>query len=276
MTELTAKAGDSLNTILNTETVDTLSVTLADGVVFTEKVFIKRDNVIVRSEKGATIVWNDHNGMVPGFGTAASATLTISGSNVTLKNITIENSFDYPRMRALRDEGIEKGMGLQAVALFIAPGADSVVLSDCRLLGWQDTLFADGVNNTFEHCYIKGHVDFIFGRATARFLKCTIESCGVGFVTAPSTREECPYGMLFEDCDLIASEGVPEHSVYLARPWHPGGLPGVRSSVRFVNSRLGSHIHPDLWTIMLDTFKRVRTPEESLFEIDERTRSSLH
>jgi pectinesterase len=42
----------------------------------------------------------------------------------------------------------------------------------------------NGAQHFFKDCYIEGHVDFIFGTASAVFESCTIHSKGKGYVTA--------------------------------------------------------------------------------------------
>ena len=77
------------------------------------------------------IVWNDGattilaDGMKRG--TFRTATLLVDAPHVTLKNLTVENDA-VPRC--------EVG---QAVALYA--DADHFVCEDCRLIGYQDTLF---------------------------------------------------------------------------------------------------------------------------------------
>lgn len=144
-----AKETDNLNDIFNSEdSYESLVVHLPSHATFCQKVFIKRNNVTIIGN-GGRIAWADHNGMVPGFGTGDSATLTIEGSNVSFVNIVVENSFDYWKARAIRDENPSTMMGLQAVAVFITPGADNVSFENSTLLGWQDTLFTDGTNGLF-------------------------------------------------------------------------------------------------------------------------------
>ena len=54
----------------------------------------------------------------------------------------------------------------------------------------------------YDHCYIEGTVDFIFGWSTALFKDCTIHSLGDGYVTAPSTDQGKKYGYVFIGCKL--------------------------------------------------------------------------
>ncbi len=262
-----AKETDNLNDIFNSEdSYESLVVHLPSHATFCQKVFIKRNNVTIIGN-GSRIAWADHNGMVPGFGTGDSATLTIEGSNVSFVNIVVENSFDYWKVRAIRDENPSTMMGLQAVAVFITPGADNVSFENSTLLGWQDTLFTDGTNGLFSNCTIKGHVDFIFGRSNTIFENCVIESLGAGYVTAPSTMASQDVGLVFNNCKLTCSASVLPGSVYLARPWHPSGKPGVWSAVCFCSCSFAPHINSALWTTMKDSKGILHTPEESRFSV---------
>lgn len=261
------KETDNLNDVINSsDSREPLVIQLPSQVKFCQKVSIKRDNVAI-SGNGSTISWDDHNGMTSGFGTGDSATLTIEGSNVTFTNVVVENSFDYWKARALRDENPSIMMGLQAVAVFITPSANNVSFVNSTLLGWQDTLFTDGTNGRFLNCTIKGHIDFIFGRSNTVFENCVIESLGSGYVTAPSTMADQADGLVFNNCNLTCSSSVLPGSVYLARPWHPSGKPGVSSAVRFCRCTFGSHINSTLWTTMRDSKGVLHTPEESRFEV---------
>ena len=107
----------------------------------------------------------------------------------------------------------------QAVACFVS--GDRAYFKNCRFLGNQDTLYTYGKDSRqfYDHCYIEGTVDFIFGWSTALFKDCTIHSLGDGYVTAPSTDQGKKYGYVFIGCKLT---GVVEaQKVYLSRPWRP-------------------------------------------------------
>ncbi len=116
------------------------------------------------------------------LGTFRSYTMFIDAENVSLKNLTIENS-----------AGAGPDIG-QAIALY-AEG-EGISCSNIRLLGWQDTLFtgplppkeiekngfigpkqfAERINGRqyYTSSYIEGDIDFIFGSATAYFDNCYI------------------------------------------------------------------------------------------------------
>lgn len=158
------------------------------------------------------------------MGTFRTYTLKIEGNAITLKNLTIENN--------------SARLG-QAVALHTE--GDRLLFINCRFIGHQDTIYT-GVAGTrlyFKGCYICGTTDFIFGPSTAWFEDCTIESLVNSYVTAASTPKDQAYGYIFNNCRLIAKEGV--NQVYLGRPWRDYGY------TLFMNCELGGHIRPEGW-----------------------------
>ena len=158
------------------------------------------------------------------MGTFRTYTLKIEGNAITLKNLTIENN--------------SARLG-QAVALHTE--GDRLLFINCRFIGHQDTIYT-GVAGTrlyFNGCYICGTTDFIFGPSTAWFEDCTIESLVNSYVTAASTPKDQAYGYIFNNCRLIAKEGV--NQVYLGRPWRDYGY------TLFMNCELGGHIRPEGW-----------------------------
>jgi PelA/Pel-15E family pectate lyase len=147
----------------------------------------------------------------------------INAADFRAENITFENTF---------------GAGSQAVALFV--DADRAEFRNCRFLGWQDTLFVNGARHWFKDCYIEGHVDFIFGSASAVFENCTIHSKGAGYVTAHyRTSDEENTGFVFVRSRLTGKD--TGQGVYLGRPWRP------YARVVFIECWLGEHIRPEGW-----------------------------
>jgi len=102
----------------------------------------------------------------------------------------------------------------QALALRV--DGDRVVFRHCRFLGWQDTILVNRGRHYFADCYIEGHVDFIFGGATAYFERCHIHCLKDGYITAASTPQGQPHGFIFADCRITGADGV---KAYLGRPW---------------------------------------------------------
>lgn len=159
-----------------------------------------------------------------GMGTFRTYTVKVEGTDITFKNITIENN--------------AAKLG-QAVALHTE--GDRLIFVGCRLLGNQDTVYTGtgGTRIYFLNCYIEGTTDFIFGPSTAWFENCTIKSKVNSYVTAASTPKEVKYGYVFNRCRLIADAQADK--VYLGRPWRP------YAHTLFMNCELGKHIVPAGW-----------------------------
>ncbi len=151
-------------------------------------------------------------------------TLLVQGDSFRAENLTIEN-----------------GAGEVGQAVALAVEADRCVFENCRLLGNQDTLYADGANSRqyYRNCTIEGTTDFIFGGATALFENCVIRSKADSYITAASTPEGRPYGFVFLRCKLTAADGVSK--VYLGRPWRS------YAKTVFVGCEMGGHIRPEGW-----------------------------
>lgn len=193
--------------------------------IYIEKISIPStlSNISLVGEDETIISYNDFSGKGK-METFDSYTLKIMGNDITLENLTIENT---------------AGRVGQAVALHIE--GDRCLLRKCRFLGNQDTIFASGENarQHFINCYIEGTVDFIFGSSIALFENCTIHSKTNGYVTAASTPNWVEYGYVFKNCKLTADDNVDK--VFLGRPW--------RSFAKtvFLNCELGKHIEAKGW-----------------------------
>jgi pectinesterase len=139
----------------------------------------------------------------------------------------------------------------QALALRI--DGDRAVVTNSRLLGWQDTVMLNNGRHYFRDTYIEGRVDFIYGSATAVFERCEIHSRNGGYVTAASTPPERAYGFVLIGSRLTgdpapwvdpAGQTAPRPAgalAYLGRPWRP------HASVIFVDTWMDAHIRPEGW-----------------------------
>ena len=138
------------------------------------------------------------------FSTYTSYTVLVQGDDFTAENLTIENT---------------SGRVGQAVALHVE--GDRSVISNCRLLGNQDTLYAatETSRQYYINCYIEGTTDFLFGEATVVFQGCTIKSLANSYITAAATSPRQQFGFVLMNCKLIAADDV--NKVFLGRPWRP-------------------------------------------------------
>lgn len=187
--------------------------------IFVKKGVYKERDVVPAAKINITLVGEDVTATVITFdnfaarpdsagrplGTSRSASFYIYGSGFVAKNITFQNS---------------AGPVGQAVAVYVA--GDEVCFINCRLLGYQDTLYTlgKGSRQYYKNCYIEGTTDFIFGAATALFEGCDL-FCkkGGAYLTAASTLDTTKYGYVFMHCKITGD--APEGSFALGRPWRP-------------------------------------------------------
>ena len=204
----------------------TVTIYVKNGV-YKEKVIVPSwvENIdIIGEDRDKTIITYDDHANINTMGTFRTYTVKVEGSDITFKNLTIENN------------AAQLG---QAVALHTE--GDRLKFINCRILGNQDTIYT-GAKFTrlyFKDCYIDGTTDFIFGPSTALFENCMIHSKRNSYVTAASTPKEAKYGYIFKHCKLTAEPGVDK--VYLGRPWRPYAY------TLFIECELGKHIVPAGW-----------------------------
>jgi pectinesterase len=156
------------------------------------------------------------------IGTFRTASTVIDADDFTAENLTFENS-----------------AGPVGQALAIRVEGDRVVFRNCRFLGWQDTILENRGRHYYRDCYIAGHVDFIFGGATAFFEKCHIHCLKNGYITAASTPDIQPFGFVFSACRITGE--TPGVRTYLGRPWR------IHASTIFLNAQMGEVVRPEGW-----------------------------
>ncbi|MCH5600226.1 pectinesterase family protein [Niabella ginsengisoli] len=160
------------------------------------------------------------------IGTSGSSSFFVYADNFTARNITFQNS---------------SGPVGQAVAIRVS--GDKANFINCKFLGFQDTLYAQGAGSKsrqyYKNCYIEGTTDFIFGAATAVFEDCIIH-CKKGgmYITAANTPKEASYGFVFIKCKITGDDGA---LYYLGRPW------GDFARTAFLNCELPDFIRAEGW-----------------------------
>ena len=155
------------------------------------------------------------------LGTFRTPTVWIESDDVILENLTLANT-----------------AGNVGQALALRADGDRLAFRRCRFLGWQDTVLVNRGRDFFDDCYIEGHVDFIFGAATAYFSHCQIHCLGSGYITAAATPEGTAHGFVFADCRITADAKVLS---YLGRPWRPF------ARVAFLRTDMCAAIRPQGW-----------------------------
>ena len=236
--------------------------------VYVQKVIVpsyKTNISLIGEDRDSTIlVWHDHANMRtadgwPSFylegelkaqqdgrakegrkiGTFQSYTLRVDGLGFECENMTISNdALSYWNPGWWESRSNQAGVG-QAVALHVE--GDKAVFRNCRLLGFQDTVFNGNEDSrqVFYNCYIEGTVDFIFGPATCWFEECELHAISDGYLTAASTPAHHPYGYVFYHCRITADPKVK--GTYLGRPWRNW------ASVIFAHCEMPSAVRPEGW-----------------------------
>ncbi|WP_242154140.1 pectinesterase family protein [Sphingomonas sp. BAUL-RG-20F-R05-02] len=206
-----------------------------------------------------------------GWGTPGSATLTVDASDVVVSGMTIANDYDYLTNDALSDGEKTKIGNPQAVAFLADVHSDRLTVQDSALLGYQDTLFANGRRLYIKDSLIAGNIDFIFGNGMVLIERSEIRSRRrsadtrdepfQSFIAAPSTLLDQPIGIVIYRSRLTREAEVPDGSIALARPWHPTtrfadgryANPQAVGQISFIDCYMGAHIAKDHWATMKGT-----------------------
>jgi pectinesterase len=223
-----------------------------------------------------------------GWGTPGSATLTVDASDVMVSGMTIANDYDYLTNDALADGDKTKIGNPQAAAFLADVHSDRVTVQDSALLGYQDTLFANGRRLYVKDSLIAGNIDFIFGNGMVLIERSEIRSRRraadtrdepfQSFIAAPSTLLDQPVGIVIYRSRLTREAGVPDGAVALARPWHPTtrfadgryANPEAVGQASFIDCYMDTHIAEDHWATMKGTARDgtmtdVFRPQDSRF-----------
>ncbi|MFI5916025.1 pectinesterase family protein [Dactylosporangium sp. NPDC051541] len=176
-------------------------------------------------------------------GDMGSATVVLNARAIEMRNLTVRNDYNEAANGAS-----------QALALYA--NGDRQIFRNVRIIGDQDTFLTKtaGLRQYFYQSYIEGDVDFIYGPGTAVFDNCEIfsstrNSSNNGYVTASATPGSRTYGILIVNSRLT-SDGAAG-TVYLGRPWHPGGDTSANPQVLIRDSTLGAHVRTaQPWTDM--------------------------
>ena len=197
---------------------------------YQERLYVQREKrflALVGEDAETTVVTFDLHANVPGtdgkpIGTFRTATAQIDADDFTAEGLTFENA-----------------AGPVGQALAIRVDGDRAAFRRCRFVGWQDTVLLNRGRQYFEGCLVSGHVDFIFGGATAFLDRCTIVARGDGYLTAASTPEEQPHGFVFSRSTVRGE--TPDVKTYLGRPWRSF------ASVVFLDTEMSEVVRPEGW-----------------------------
>ncbi|KAM3323635.1 pectinesterase 4 [Capsicum chacoense] len=203
---------------------------------YNEQVLVEKNqpNVFMYGDgAGKTIITCDKNFGKMKITTMHTATVGVNSDGFIAKGITFRNT-----------AGPE---GHQAVALRIA--GDRGAVFDCRIEGYQDTLYYQTGTQFYSNCVISGTLDFIFGMGTA-----VIQNSEIivrkpldgqkNTITADGKEQDVGInGVVLQNCKIVAEQALFADrfkiETYFMRPWKQF------STNIFMETEIGDFIKPE-------------------------------
>ncbi|CAH2078929.1 unnamed protein product [Thlaspi arvense] len=213
--------------------------------VYKEKVEVTKQmlNVMfVGDGPTKTIITGDIAFLPDRVGTYRTASVAVNGDYFMAKDIGFENTAGAARH--------------QAVALRVS--ADFAVFFNCRMDGYQDTLYAHTHRQFYRDCRISGTIDFVFGDAKAVFQNCEFvirrpmdnQQCIVTAQGRKDRRETT--GIVIHNSRIIGDESYravkAKNRAFLGRPWKE------YSRTIIMNTEIDDVIDPEGWLKWNETF----------------------
>jgi pectin methylesterase-like acyl-CoA thioesterase/lysophospholipase L1-like esterase len=261
---------DAVNSVASNNAVRTV-IFIKNGV-YKEKILVNKPYVslVGESRDGTILTYDDYSCKESPTGTPAAAgfcsalpegtlimgtgnsySMGVSGTNFTADNLTIQNTA-FPRT-------------LVAPAVALSVTGDRAVFTNVKVLGFQDTLYANSGRQYYKDVIIEGDADYIFGNAKAVFDSSEIKFVGKagGHTTAASTDATADFGYVFlnsrltrgtsalkssvtvgtwdSSWDIDANISATNATVDLGRPWRP------YANVKYINNWMDAHIKAVGW-----------------------------
>ncbi|XP_030471477.1 pectinesterase-like [Syzygium oleosum] len=203
--------------------------------VYDEYITVDKDQVNVfmyGDGPRRTIVTGHKNKAIAGISTWQSATFSAIGNGFLCKSMGFQNTAGY--------------RGEQAVALRVQ--SDMSAFFNCRMDGYQDTLYVQTHRQFYRNCVISGTVDFIFGDSSTVIQNSLIIARKPGpgqlnTITAQGREERFETtALVLHNCRIVPETKLfPQRfaiKTYLGRPWKQ------YARTVFMESTLGDFIQP--------------------------------
>ncbi|KAL5700407.1 pectinesterase [Ranunculus cassubicifolius] len=140
-------------------------------------------------------------------------------------------------------------MGEQAVALRV--NSEGAVIYNCRIDGYQDTLYYHAKRQFYRNCVISGTVDFIFGHGTAVIQNSQIilrlgKLSSQNTITADGRQDaRVNSGVVLQNCRILPEKRLvprlPGFASYFGRPWK------AYARTMVMESEIPAAIRPEGW-----------------------------
>ncbi|MGM9971509.1 MAG: pectinesterase family protein, partial [Anaeroplasmataceae bacterium] len=251
---------------------------ILEAGTYNEKIEVEIPNLTIKGASAETTIieydslygLQDPNGFTQVTDSTQTMAIREAAKNFTLYEVTVSNWWNSEErfqsklefFIGLNDTAFYKnGKIAEHRALAMLIQADQVIIQNCKLLGYQDTLEGFTGRSMFVDSYISGATDFIFGtNATMYFKNCEIRtiyngSTDGGYINAfkgcnKGESDYIIYGAIYDGCNFTADAAVTSSNTAIARPWN------YYSAVMIMNSTLGAHISKAAYTA--DTTKNQR------------------
>lgn len=174
--------------------------------MYTEIVDIHaRNNILLRgqSREGTIIGYANDAAIAPGGSTHSRMAFKVNANDIALDNLTVTNL-------TAQDSS-------QAEALMIESGAARIIVNNCDVDSYQDTILANTSTSKayFNRSLIQGDVDFIWGGGNLFFTNCevrwlirTSNAQALGPNPSPNSTDISSNGFSFVNCSLTTLVGA--------------------------------------------------------------------
>ncbi|KAK8509769.1 hypothetical protein V6N13_093619 [Hibiscus sabdariffa] len=196
----------------------------------------KTTNILMYGDGPRKTIVTGGKNFVDGIQTWKTATFSAIGNGFVARSMGFQNT-----------AGPEKH---QAVALRIQ--SDKSAFFNCRMDGYQDTLYNHANRQFFRNCVISGTIDFIFGDSPTVIQNSLIIARRplakqANTVTAQGKSDPNENtGIVIQNCRIVPEQKLfPDRfklATYLGRPWKQF------STTVVMESTLGDFIQPEGWT----------------------------
>ena len=170
-----------------------------------------KNNLTLRGQsRGATIIGYPNNALIAtgGGSTHSRMAFKVNANDIALDNLTISNS-------TAQDAA-------QAEALMIETGAARIIVNNCTIASYQDTILANTATSKayFYNTLVQGDVDFIWGGGNLFFTNCEVRylaranfSGGLGPNPSPQAAEISSNQFSFINCVYSAPVVVTNYVI---------------------------------------------------------------
>lgn len=188
-----------------------------------------------------------------GDGPRATIITGNKGEATTGDKISTSGSFQvYANGFIGRSMGFTNTAGPEArPAVALRTSGDMIAIFNCRISGYQDTLYMNIGRQFFRNCVISGHVDYIFGDARVVIQnsliivrKSSLKNQNQAFITAPGQQTAHEVGAtVLHNCRIVPEQALAptrfEVRTYLGRPWK------TYARAAFMECTIGDFIRPE-------------------------------